>query len=96
MIVDFYDKTTEDIFHGNASKHARKIPNTIWSIACRKLDMLNAAQKIADLKEPSNNRLKQLKGKLKSYYSIRVNDQYRIIFHWIDGNASSVQIIDYH
>jgi len=60
------------------------------------LRMLNNSQNIADLQIPPSNRLEKLKGNLKDYYSIRVNDQWRIIFKWNKGNASDVELLDYH
>ena len=96
MIQDFADAATEDLFHGISSKSARKIPQTLWSVARRKLDLLNAAQALMDLTAPPANRLEALKGDWKGYYSIRVNDQYRIVFKWAEGHAQDVQMIDYH
>ncbi|MDD5774102.1 MAG: type II toxin-antitoxin system RelE/ParE family toxin [bacterium] len=96
MIKSFKDKITEDIYNGNDTKLARKVNKIIWKAACRKLDMLNAAKELKDLTSPPANRLEKLKGNISGYHSIRLNDQYRIIFIWSDGNASSVQIIDYH
>ena len=96
VIIDFADKTTEDIFHGLDSKHARRIPRIIWRIAVRKLDMLHAAHDIKDLRIPPANRLEALKGKWVNYYSIRINDQYRLVFHWMNNNAKDVFINDYH
>ncbi|MCC6865189.1 MAG: type II toxin-antitoxin system RelE/ParE family toxin [Ignavibacteria bacterium] len=96
MIINFADKTTEDIYNGLDSKPARKIPMVIWSIAQRKLDMIDAATEIKDLKIPPANRLEKLKGLLAGYYSIRINDQYRIIFKWINSAAENVKITDYH
>jgi len=96
MIVNFRSKSTEGIYNGVLSKHARKIPNTIHKTAIRKLDMLDAAKIIDDLRVPPNNRLERLKGDLKEYYSIRVNDQYRVIFKWQNNNAYDVDIVDYH
>jgi proteic killer suppression protein len=64
--------------------------------ALRKLDMLNVADRISDLREPPGNRLEALKGDFKDYHSIRVNDQWRIIFQWKDNNAYRVLITDYH
>ncbi len=96
MIISFSDKTTEDIFNGLNSKAARSIPQNIWKIACRKLDMLNAAQELRDLRVPPANKLEKLKGKLSGYYSIRVNEQYRVVFQWNNLNAEKVIIIDYH
>ena len=96
MILDFADKTTEDIYDGVDSKAARRIPQTVWTVAVRKLDMLNAASDLRDLRVPPANRLEALKGKWSGYQSIRINDQYRIVFRWIDGNAKDVLITDYH
>ena len=96
MIVDFADRTSEDIFHGLETKHARKIPSTLWKVAARKLDMVNAAHDLKDLRVPPANRLEALKGRWAGYHSIRINDQYRVVFKWIDGNAKAVLIIDYH
>lgn len=96
MIVNFKSKTTEDIYHGISSKQALKIPQTIWKAAGRKLDMLEAAVTVKDLKAPPGNRLEALKGELYGKYSIRINDQYRVIFSFKDGNAYDVEIVDYH
>ena len=96
MILSFHDRTTEDIYNGTESKAARSIPSPIWKIATRKLDMLNAASDLRDLRVPPANRLEVLKGKWSGYHSIRINDQHRIVFRWIDGNAKDVLITDYH
>ena len=96
MIIDFGDRTTEAIFHGENTKAARRVPPVIWSVARRKLDMLNAAHELRDLLVPPGNRLEALKGKLAGFHSIRINDQFRIIFKWLDGNSRAVQITDYH
>ncbi len=96
MILNFADKTTEDLYDGVDSKAARQIPQTVWTVAIRKLDMLNAASDLRDLRVPPANRLEALKGKWSGYHSIRINDQYRIVFRWIDGNAKDVLITDYH
>jgi proteic killer suppression protein len=96
MIINFASQSANDIYNGVSSKHARKIPNTIYKTAIRKLDMVNAAKVIEDLRIPPNNRLEQLKGNLKEYHSIRINNQYRVIFKWKDNNAYDVDIVDYH
>lgn len=62
----------------------------------RKLQYLNAAQKLSDLRLPPGNRLEALKGDWKSHYPIRINDQWRIVFKWVGGDAANVQITDYH
>lgn len=96
MIIDFGDKSTEDIYDGNETKEARRLPKDIWQTARRKLDMLNAAHDVRDLRVPPGNRLERLKGKMTDFYSIRINDQFRLVFKWKDGNAKEVQIVDYH
>jgi proteic killer suppression protein len=97
MIVSFKDKGTEDIFDGNDSNVARKnCPINCWQVARRKLDQLNAALTLDDMKVPPGNRLEALKGDRKGQHSVRINDQYRICFTWILEGASKVEIIDYH
>lgn len=93
MIIIFGDKETEKIWRGIVSK---KFPREIQDIARRKLRMINNSIDIADLRIPPSNRLEKLKGGLKEYYSIRINNQWRIIFKWSNGNANDVIIIDYH
>lgn len=96
MIITFLSEATRDIYDGLESKQARRIPQIIWKVAQRKLDSLNAAHYVIDLKSPPANRLEALKGNFKGKYSIRINDQYRIVFEFRDGNAYEVEIIDYH
>ena len=96
MIQSFKDKETEDIYNGINSKDARKIPSQIWNVAARKLDRVNAAHALPDLLIPPGNKLEALKGNLKGFHSIRINDQYRVIFKWSNNNAENVQILDYH
>jgi len=96
VIIDFGDQTTSDIYHGLDTKQARKVSRSLWSIVARKLDMINAAHELNDLRIPPANRLKLLKGNLSGHYSIRINDQSRIVFRWVDGNAKGVLITDYH
>ena len=99
MIQSFGDQGTKDIFIGRSSAKARKIlPISLLKIACRKLDMMNVAHIINDLKAPPGNRLEALAGTLKGFYSIRINDQYRIVFKWSDSDLGpkDVQIMDYH
>ena len=93
MIKSFGDSETELIWNGNRSK---KLPVEIQSKARRKLRMINNAQGINDLRIPPANRLEKLKGDLKSYYSIRINRQWRIIFIWKNNDAYKVEITDYH
>ncbi len=96
MISDFADKFTEDLFHGNDSTKAKKFPKELIQITVRKLDMLNAAAKVEDLKSPPGNRLKKLKGDLKDFYSIRINDQFRITFQVSGNKFQNVKVEDYH
>lgn len=96
VILSFQDKATEDIFNGINSKNVRKIPVNLWKIAARKLDIIYAAHSLNDLLAPPGNRLEQLRGHLKDFCSIRINNQYRVIFKWSNGNAEEVKITDYH
>lgn len=96
MIISFGNKTTADFFNGINSREARKIPSEITKKALNKLDILNAVETLDELKNPPGNRLEALKGNLKGFYSIRINNQWRIIFQWHNGSVSQVQIIDYH
>lgn len=93
MIISFGSKETEKIWDG---VRVKKIPMEIQQIGRRKLRMLNNSQNIADLVIPPSNRLEKLSGKLKDYYSIRINDQWRIIFKWENTHSYEVEIIDYH
>jgi len=93
MIKGFGDKQTEKIWNGIRSK---KLPNEIQNVARRKLRMLNNAQEVNDLRIPPANRLEKLKGDLKDFYSIRINNQWRIIFQWKNNDAYDVEIVDYH
>ncbi len=96
--MHFAHQGTQDIFDGNDTKAARStLPRELWERARRKLDMLNAAISLDDLRIPPANRLEKLKGRLAGYHSIRINDQYRIVFRWENGiGASEVRITDYH
>jgi toxin HigB-1 len=96
MIQNFRDHATEDVFNGIESKAARTIPKTVWPVAVRKLDLLNAAHDLRDLRIPPGNRLEALKGKWMGYYSIRINDQFRLVFRWVNDHALDVMITDYH
>ena len=93
MIVSFGSKETHKIWNG---ERVRGFHIQLQEVFRRKLRMLNNSQNIADLKIPPSNKLEKLKGNLKEFYSIRVNDQWRIIFKWNSGSASEVKIIDYH
>jgi toxin HigB-1 len=96
MIQNFRDRATEDLFNGIESKAARTIPRVVWPVAVRKLDLLNAAHDLRDLRVPPGNRLEALKGKRMGYHSIRINDQFRLVFRWVNDHALDVLITDYH
>ena len=93
MILSFGSKDRKKVWHG---QRVSKIPLTVQEVGRRKLRMINNAVDLADLRIPPANRLEKLSGDLKSFYSIRINDQWRIIFKWNIGNASELEIIDYH
>lgn len=93
MIQSFRDKETSHLFQ---REPIRKIPPEIQRAALRKLWMIDAAQRLDDLKIPPANRLEKLRGNRAGQYSIRINDQWRICFRWDQGNAQDVEITDYH
>lgn len=97
MIASFRDSGTEDIFEGRDSKSARKsCPADLTRVARRKLDQLNQAVALSDLRAPPGNHLEKLKGGRDGQYSIRVNDQWRVCFRWTESGAADVEIVDYH
>jgi toxin HigB-1 len=96
MIVSFGDRATEDLYHDRPTSRARRFPGDIIDLALVKLDMLNAAHSVLDLASPPGNRLEALKGELKDFYSIRVNEQWRLVFHWENNGAHDVRLMDYH
>ena len=93
MISSFGDKETNKMWNGERIKG---FSTEIQEIGRRKLRMLNNSQNFTDLRVPPSNRLEKLKGDLKEFYSIRINDPYRIVFKWKNGNAEDVKIVDYH
>ncbi len=93
MIVSFKNKETKSIWKGLVSK---KLPFEIQNTARRKLRMINNSVDITDLRIPPANRLEKLKENLENFYSIRINDQWRVVFQWENGNAYNVEIVDYH
>lgn len=96
MIASFGDDATSDLFHGVKSARARRFPVDVAKRAIRKLDMVNAAAVLDDLKVPPGNGLEALVGDLVGYHSIRVNAQWRIVFKWRDHGAHEVRLVDYH
>jgi proteic killer suppression protein len=95
-IQSFGDKRTEDVWNGVDNTRTRLLPSTILKAARRKLDMLNAAKTLDDLRAPPGNHLEALKGSLKGFHSVRINSQWRIVFRWTESGPADVQIVDYH
>ena len=96
-IYNFRNKATEDINYGRVTKNSLKLlPKTLHQKAQIKLARISAATSIEDLRELRGNRLETLQGDRQGQYSIRINDQYRICFRWLQENAYDVEIIDYH
>lgn len=96
MIVSFGDSATEDLYHNRPTSRARRFPQDVVGLALIKLDMLNGSAAVLDLRSPPGNRLEALKGDLKGFHSIRVNDQWRLVFRWEGNNALDVRLMDYH
>lgn len=95
MIISFGSQLPEDIFYLRRTGVTKKFPPELHEVARRKLQYLNSAEKLSDLNSPPGNRLEALRGKWRGFYSIRINNQWRIVFRWEDG-AKQVQIVDYH
>lgn len=96
-IVSFADQGTEDVFNGENTRKARRTcPESLWLVARRKLDQINAATALSDLRCPPGNELEALKGDRKGQHSIRINRQYRVCFVWTDSGPADVEIVDYH
>lgn len=93
MIISFGSTDTEKIWKG---ERVKKLPIEIEQVGRRKLRMINNSQNISDLRIPPSNKLEKLKGRAKYFYSIRINDQWRIIFKWENSQAYEVEIVDYH
>jgi len=96
MIVSFGDRATEDLYHNRPTSRASRFPPDVVGTALVKLDMLNGAAALLDLRSPPGNRLEALRGDLKGFHSIRVNDQWRLVFRWEDNSARAVRLMDYH
>ncbi len=97
MILSFADSGTEDLFDGKRSKRALKAcPTNLRNVAKRKLDWLDQAAELDDVRTPPGNRLEKLSGDRSGQHSIRINDQYRICFVWTPNGPANVEIIDYH
>jgi len=96
VIQSFADETTADLFRERNTREARRIPRELWRSAQRKLKAIDVAVRLEDLTIPSGNRLERLKGDQAGRYSIRINDQYRVTFHWEQQHAYEARVEDYH
>ena len=97
VIISFRNRGTEDIFNQQDTRAARDIcPSAIWPVAWRKLEKIDQARGLNDLRFPAGNRLEQLRRERAGQFAIRVNDQYRVCFWWTDAGAEDVEITDYH
>ena len=96
VILSFADRATEALYHGERGGSAKRLPASIQSAALRKLDMLNAAHDLNDLRVPPGNRLEALKGDLAGLHSMRINEQWRLVFRWTSAGPADVRIVDYH
>jgi len=97
VIQSFRNDASEDLFNGRNTKRARKTcPESLWRVLSRKLDALDSAERLEDLRIPPGNRLELLSGKRAGQHSIRVNEQYRVRFAWAEGGPENVEVTDYH
>lgn len=96
MIASFGDRATEDLYHGRPTARARRFPADVVEAALVKLDSLNGAAAMLDLRSPPGNRLEALKGDMKGLHAIRVNAQWRLVFRWLGNDAYDVRLNDYH
>jgi proteic killer suppression protein len=96
VIVRFGNRLAEDLWDENISRTVRQFPPELRRAARRKLFYLNDAEQLKDLRAPPGNRLEALKGDWSGYHSIRINDQWRVVFRWESGKASDVRVLDYH
>jgi toxin HigB-1 len=96
VIKNFKSKSACDIYDGINSKDARKIPKELHNKARRLFDQINAVSSVTILRKPPSNRLEKLSGKFKDRWSLRINDQWRIVFRWQENNAFDVDVVDYH
>lgn len=96
MIISFGNKITKDLFDGIPNKQIFRFPKELHKSALNKLTLMNGANALDDLRIPPGNRLEALKGDLKGFHSIRINNQWRIIFKWTAEGPTEVEIVDYH
>jgi proteic killer suppression protein len=97
VIASFRDTATEDLFNGRNTRAAQAaLPRELWRIAARRLDHLDSAARLGDLRTPPGNRLEALRGDRAGQYSIRINDRYRVCFRWSSEGPRDVELVDYH
>ena len=96
MIQGFGNQLAEDIFLDRQRQVRRQFPPELYRVARRKILYLHDAAELRDLRVPPGNRLEALRGNWQGYHSIRINDQWRVVFRWKEGNADEVQVVDYH
>jgi proteic killer suppression protein len=97
VIRSFRDQATEDLFNGRNTKAARQLlARSLWKVATRRLDALDQAETLDDLRVPPGNRLEALRRDRQGPHSIRINDQYRICFRWTESGPVDVEVVDYH
>ena len=96
MIASFGDRATEDQYHGRRTRRVRQFPPNVVPGALRELDVIQAAHQLRDLRSSPGNRLEALEGDMVGFYSIRVNQQWRLVFRWRNNAAHDLSLIDYH
>ena len=96
MIASFGDELSSDLFDDRHTRSTRAFPTELRRVARRKLLYLHDATELKDLRVPPGNRLEKLSGKWQGFHSIRINDQWRLLFRWSEGNPGDVRIVDYH
>ena len=97
VIRSFSDEASENSFNGaNTVRARRACPRSLWTVASRKLDLLDSAERLDDLRVPPGNRMEALSGNRQGQHSIRINQQYRVCFRWTGEGPSDVEIVDYH
>jgi proteic killer suppression protein len=96
VIESFANTLAEDLFYDKSTRSTRAFPAALRRIARRKLLYLHDAAQLKDLRVPPGNRLEALKARLNGFHSIRINDQWRLVFRWNGGRVLDVQVVDYH
>jgi len=96
VIRSFGNRLAEDVYDDRRSAVVRRLPPSLYEVARRKVLYLHEAEDLRDLRVPPGNRLEALKGRRKGSFSIRIDDQWRVVFRWDDGDAFDVSIVDYH